>query len=75
MPWCSLSRLGYFLRQYRAKNGLTTKDMADALGFKSARLSAIEFGREPLPDDFVEKLTSTYKLSQLELRDLNNALN
>lgn len=74
VPWCRMTELGHFLRQYRINHSMILRDMAVALGVKPSRLSDIEYGREDVPEDFVEKLTSVFKLSQLELRDLKNAL-
>ena len=69
-----MNDIGRFLRQYRIKHNMLLRDMAEAMGVDSAWLSSIEHGRRAIPTDFSEMVTSTFKLSQLELRDLKNAL-
>lgn len=69
-----MSDIGRFLRQYRIKHNMLLRDMAEAMGVDSAWLSGIEHGRRAISTDFLEMVTSTFKLSQLELRDLKNAL-
>lgn len=48
------------LRNIRLAKGELLKNMADKLGLGSAELSAIEYGRKPMPDDFPEKLKTHY---------------
>lgn len=69
-----MNGIGRFLRQYRIKHNILPRDMAEAMGVDYSWLSSIEHGRRAIPADFSEMVTSTFKLSQLELRDLKNAL-
>lgn len=69
-----MNDIGRFLRQYRIKHNMLLRDMAEAMGVDSSWLSGIEHGRRSIPEDFSDMLTSTFKMSQLELRDLKNAL-
>lgn len=51
---------GKFIRKYRIDSSLLLKDMADALGIKSAYLSGMETGSKPIPAGFCEKIANTY---------------
>ena len=55
-----LNAFGQWLRKFRIDRGLLLKDMADALGFSSAFLSAIEAGRKKIPDGIVDKICDFY---------------
>ncbi len=48
----------YELKDFRKKNNLQQKELADFLGIGQSFLSNIESGRSPLPDDKLEKLLS-----------------
>lgn len=69
-----VTHIGRFLRQYRMKHGIFREDMAAAMGAAPSWLANIESGRTAIPKGFAELLASTFKMTQLELRDLRNAI-
>jgi HTH-type transcriptional regulator, competence development regulator len=69
------SKFGKELKMLRLKNDEILKNMADKMEMSSAYLSAIELGKRKVPDDFIEKLTKAYQLNQLQVNEINNALN
>jgi transcriptional regulator with XRE-family HTH domain len=69
------SKFGKELKMLRLKNDEILKNMADKMEMSSAYLSAIELGKRRVPDDFIEKLTKAYQLNQLQVNEINNALN
>jgi len=56
-------QLHIFLRDIRVEHGELLKGMADKLGMGSAELSAIEHGRKPIPEGFMQKLEYLYDLN------------
>lgn len=46
---------GKAVKKMRIDNGLKLKDMADALGYKSAYLSAVELGKKRVTDQLIVK--------------------
>lgn len=67
-----LTAFGKALRNFRMDNGLSLKDMAEALDYSSPFVSAVELGKKSIPDGFVEKLRSEYDLSDAEYQNLRN---
>lgn len=61
-----LTPLGKELRKLRMDKGIMLKDMADALGITSSYLSAIEFGKRAVPDNFAERLAKAMQLTEME---------
>lgn len=58
----SLTHFGKELRNYRIYHGLLLADMSYDLNMRPSELSAIETGREPIPDGFIQKLYATYDI-------------
>ena len=69
-----MTHVGRVLRQYRMEHNLLLKDMAAAMGVDSSWLANIETGRRSIPKGFVELVSSTFRMTPLELRDLKNAV-
>ena len=69
-----LNAFGQWLRKFRIDRGLLLKDMADALGFSSAFLSAIETGRKNIPDGIVDKICDCYDFDNTLRSSLENAV-
>jgi transcriptional regulator with XRE-family HTH domain len=69
------TKFGKELKMLRLKNDEILKNMADKMEMSSAYLSAIELGKRKVPDDFIKKLTKAYQLNQLQVNEINNALN
>ena len=59
-----LTSIGRFLRKLRIDNGEILKNMADKLEVSSAFLSAVENGKKKMPENWSEKLTFLYNLSE-----------
>ena len=68
-----LTEFGKALRKIRIEREELLKDMATALGVSPAYLSAVETGKRRSPDDWVEKISVHYHLSQNERTDLSQA--
>ena len=68
-----LTEFGKALRKIRIEREELLKDMATALGVSPAYLSAVETGKRRIPDDWVEKISVHYHLSQNERTDLSQA--
>lgn len=48
------------LREIRRENGEIIWDMAKRLGMSSLKLSSIETGKEPIPENFLDKVEAAY---------------
>lgn len=59
--------LGRFLRNYRFRNGIILKEMADALQTSPAELCKVEFGRKKPPKDWKILIPQIYKFNKQEL--------
>jgi transcriptional regulator with XRE-family HTH domain len=64
---------GKALRKLRIDRNLLLKDMADALGYSSAFLSAVEMGRKKIPADLIQRLETLYSLNPIEIESLRKA--
>ncbi|WP_092859556.1 helix-turn-helix domain-containing protein [Albimonas pacifica] len=65
------SEIGEFLRVTRAKKGYRLKHLADALEVSSAFLSAVEFGRKPVPRYWREPIVKFFGLSEGDTEKLS----
>lgn len=68
-----LTPFGVELRKLRVEKDLRLLDLAERLGISAAMVSAIETGRKPIPDGFVNKVSSTVGLTTSEIRTLRSA--
>lgn len=57
-----LTHFGKELRNYRIYHGLLLADMSYDLNMLTSELSAIETGKKPIPDGFIQKLYATYHI-------------
>lgn len=69
-----ITELGKVLRIIRINVGDSMRDMAEKLNLSAAYLSAIENGKRNVPDDFEEKIKSSYKLSEKDVLKLREAI-
>ncbi|MGG1598880.1 helix-turn-helix domain-containing protein [Paenibacillus naphthalenovorans] len=69
-----LTQFGKFCRKLRIDNGELLKEMADKLGVTSSYLSAVENGKRNVPHDWLETITDLYSLSQIQKKELNEAI-
>ena len=68
-----LTFFGKALRKFRIDRGLLLKDMANALGFTAAFLSAIEMGRKKIPENLLGKLKNIYSLDDETVQQFRSA--
>ena len=61
------TQFGRFLRNYRFRNGIIIKEMADALQISPAELCKVEFGRKNPPKDWKILIPQIYKFNKQEL--------
>lgn len=67
------TRYGRILRQIRARRREVMQDMAKVLGVAPSFLSAVENGKERIPEDWAHKIANHYGLSDEELKKLEQA--
>ncbi|MBQ6907175.1 MAG: helix-turn-helix transcriptional regulator [Clostridia bacterium] len=67
-----LTDFGRFLRKIRIDYGEILKDMADKLNVSAAYLSAVEMGKRNIPEQWVDKISQLYNLSEEEKSNLKN---
>ena len=64
---------GRFLRKIRIDCGEILKDMAEKLNVSAAYLSAVEMGKRNIPEQWVNRISELYNLSEEEKSNLNDA--
>lgn len=69
-----LTDFGRFLRKLRIDSGEILKDMAEKLNVSASYLSAVEMGKRNIPNQWVDKISELYNLSELEKSSLNDAV-
>ena len=70
-----LTDFGRFLRKIRIDCGEILKDMAEKLNVSAAYLSAVEMGKRNIPEQWVNRISELYNLSEEEKSNLNDAAN
>lgn len=65
-----LSEFATFCRKLRIDNNQILKDMADSLNVSSSYLSAVENGKRKIPDDWYEKISNLYHLTEDKKEEL-----
>lgn len=65
-----LTDFGKFLRKIRIDRGEILKDMAEKLNVSAAYLSAVETGKRNIPEQWVDKISELYGLSEEEKNNL-----
>lgn len=68
-----LTDFGRFLRKIRIDCGEILKDMAEKLNVSAAYLSAVEMGKRNIPEQWVNRISELYNLSEEEKNNLNDA--
>lgn len=68
-----LTDFGKFLRKIRIDCGEILKDMAEKLNVSAAYLSAVEMGKRNIPEQWVNRISELYGLSEEEKSKLNDA--
>ena len=59
-----LTKFGKELRALRLERDELLRDMADKLGVTVAYLSAVENGKRRIPDEWIQKISAIYNLSE-----------
>ena len=67
-----MTPFGKALRKLRIDQELLLGEMAERLRISASYLSQIETGKKPIPDGFVDKLHTAFRLSDVELRDVRH---
>lgn len=65
-----LGEFATFCRKLRIDNNQILKDMADSLNVSSSYLSAVENGKRKIPDDWYEKISNLYHLTEDKKEEL-----
>lgn len=68
-----LTSFGRYCRQLRISRNEILKDMTDKLDCRLPYLSGLENGREPIPDELVERIITLYALDEQEAGKIRNA--
>jgi len=68
-----LTDFGRFLRKIRIDCGEILRDMAEKLNVSAAYLSAVEMGKRNIPEQWVNRISELYNLSEEEKNNLNDA--
>lgn len=63
------------MREIREKNNESLRQMAIRLGKSAAFLSAMEVGRKTIPLDYVDIISKTYNLNEIEVSKLEDSIN
>jgi hypothetical protein len=71
----AITPFGRALRNMRFVKGMRLFDMAEKINFRFSHLVAIEAGREPIPDGFIELLIEKVTMSTDEITTLRTAAN
>lgn len=63
------------LRNYRIERGLRQSELAELVGYEQSYVSALELGvKGPPTEEFVEKLINVLSLTEIEQKDLAEAV-
>jgi transcriptional regulator with XRE-family HTH domain len=68
-----LSKFGQLVRALRLQRNMLLSDMAGRLGVSPSYLSAVDFGRRPVPDSWPTKIAEILELDNEEAVLLRNA--
>lgn len=69
-----ISSFGLFMRKVRDKTGDSLRGCAIKLEISAPFLSAMEVGRRPIPNHYLDKIKEVYNLSDEEYIELYNAV-
>lgn len=70
----SYTPFGEFVRILRIKNHEVMGDLAKVLGVTTPFISAVENGKRNVPADWLEKISTHYKLNASEKKELENVI-
>lgn len=68
-----LTPFGKALRKLRLDLNISLKDMAEKLNVSSSFLSAVETGKKKIPQNFLKKIITSYKLPRKNVWELSDA--
>lgn len=69
-----LTLFGKYVRKLRIDRNELLKEMAIKLDVASSYLSAVETGKRNVPQDWLDKITTLYKLNVEEVEELKTAI-
>jgi HTH-type transcriptional regulator, competence development regulator len=70
----SYTPFGEFVRILRIKNHEVMGDLAKVLGVTTPFISAVENGKRNVPADWLEKISTHYRLNASEKKELENVI-
>lgn len=70
-----ISKFGIYVREIRKKSNDSLRTMAKKLDVSAAFLSSMEVGRKMIPNEYVEKISNLYNLSEEERDKLEDSIN
>jgi len=65
---------GRLLRKLRIDRGVVLKDMADGVQISTAYASAVELGNKNITEQFVQKISTYFRLNAEEIKELQDAV-
>ncbi|RFB78921.1 helix-turn-helix domain-containing protein [Methylovirgula sp. 4M-Z18] len=68
-----LTPFGAALRKLRIDHEMRLFDLAEKIGKSTAMISAVETGRKPIPEGFIDIVTKALRLSETEIQQLASA--
>ena len=68
------TKFGELFRIYRIKKGETLHDASVLLGVTNSFVSAVELGKKKVPESWLEIISSHYKLTEEETKELEEAI-
>lgn len=68
-----MTKLAKILKNIRLEHGQVLKNMSDTLNVTSSYLSAVENGKRPMPEEWLERLKKAYNLSSEMLDKITEA--
>jgi transcriptional regulator with XRE-family HTH domain len=69
-----MQNISDFIKEIRQSRNLKQKDIALAMNMSPSYLSHIEFGRKPIPHDFISRLHDVVPLNTIELTTLTKII-
>ncbi len=67
-------KFSILIKEIRSSHGEIMSDMAKWLGVSLPFVSAVENGKKKIPDDWFEKISSHYSLSEEEKKELEESI-
>ncbi|MBI3528369.1 MAG: helix-turn-helix transcriptional regulator [Betaproteobacteria bacterium] len=66
----AITEFGRIVRQFREKEEVSLRQMAEEIGFSATYLSAVEMGEKGITDDLVDKVVGFFRKRGRKTKDL-----